>query len=310
MTIKYAIFSLVLCLGISPQGQADDAVSISVKEEGFTGTFYSGDGTTDRVGVMVLGGSEGGTPKRDAKRFADAGYPALAVGYFKTEGTPSNLDQIPLEYFEKPLTWFGARFEMANRRIVVVGGSKGGELALLIASRHREIAGVIAIAPSHVVFQGMPEEFWPPRSNWTMGGKDVPFVPYDISAGIDLQNLRPMYEQSFAHKDLVENARIPIEKINGPILILSGELDSMWPSSTMGNKIVATLKSKNFPHSFHHESYADAGHTLNEYFMIGGTKEGNKIARVDSWKRQVIFLKNLQERANKDDSPESTSRNP
>ena len=79
MTIKYAIFSLVLCLGISPQGQADDAVSISVKEEGFTGTFYSGDGTTDRVGVMVLGGSEGGTPKRDAKRFADAGYPALAV---------------------------------------------------------------------------------------------------------------------------------------------------------------------------------------------------------------------------------------
>lgn len=294
MNLNRSLLAFAILLAATPRSQADHSVSTNVKRDGFAGMFFAGSDEAHRVGILVLGGSEGGIPSQQAKRYSDIGYSVLAVGFFKAEGTPTNLDRIPLEYFDKPLAWFAARAEMANREIVVVGSSKGGELALLLASRHAEIAGVIASVPSHVVFQGIPKVFWPPRSSWTSGGKEVPYVPYDVSAGVNLSNLRPLYEKSLTHQKLVEEARIPVEKINGPILVLSGAADTMWPSSAMGEEIISTLRSKEFSHPFHHETYVDAGHSLNEFFMMGGTKEGNQTARIDSWNRQVEFLEELQ----------------
>ena len=68
---------------------------------------------------------------------------------------------------------------------------------------------------------------------------------------------------------------------NGPLLLASGHDDQMWPSEAMAGAICARLKAKGFKHHYEQLKYADAGHTLTEYYMMGGTREGNQRARLD-----------------------------
>lgn len=294
----HAAFAALLVGALySSEAGGSEPLDITVAQEGFAATYYDPPEGTTPVGVVVLGGSEGGRSARRAEAFAAEGYAVLSLAYFKEAGTPDYLDEIPLEYFDKPIKWFAERLAMRGRKIVLVGGSKGAELALLLASRKAEIAGVIAISPSSVVFQGIPRVFWPPRSSWSDKGKPLPFVPYDASQGVDPTNLRPLYELSLSHAGLVAKASIPVEKINGPILLLSGKDDGMWPASEMADAIVARLKQNKFPHAFDHIAYDNAGHTLNEFFMIGGTKEGNRKARVDAWQRMLAFLSQIADGA-------------
>ena len=286
-------YSVLLAIALTQTAAADKPRSFTVENDGFVGTLYEPTESTDQVGIFVLGGSEGGIPDRQAKAFAAQGYPTLAIGFFKLFGTPEYLDEVPLEYFDKPLAWFSSQPFMKDRKVVVVGSSKGAEVALLLATRKPQINGVIAIAPSSVVFQGIPKSFWPPRSSWTEQEKPVAFVPYDISKGIDVKKLRPMYEQTLTQTDAVEKATIPIEKVNGPVLLLSGVDDTMWPSSEMAEAIVGRNKENGSKIEIKHVKYEAAGHTLNEFFMMGGTKDGNRKARIDSTRRISEFLSKI-----------------
>jgi uncharacterized protein len=63
----------------------------------------------------------------------------------------------------------------------------------------------------------------------------------------------------------------------------------------MSQMVMKRLDSYNFPHWHKLFSYDNAGHTLNDSYMIGGTKEGNKNARIDSEKRTFDFLRMLSE---------------
>jgi dienelactone hydrolase len=260
----------------------------------FVADFYTMKDGPPSIGVLLLGGSEGGKPSRLAKAIAAEGFPVLSLAYFKTEGTADYLDMIPLEYFERPIEWLASQVAVREGKIVVAGGSKGGELALLLASRHQQIAGAIGISPSSVVFQGIPKVFWPPRSSWSDHGQPVPFVPYDYSQPVDPKELLPLYQRSLEQTDAVEKAAIPVERINGPVLLLSGVDDTVWPATDMCDDITARLRANDFAHKYRHVDYVDAGHTLNEYFMLGGTKEGNQRSRIDSHKRIVKFLRDLE----------------
>lgn len=288
--VLHVTLSIMLYGGLCHETFGAEPLHATVAREGFAATFYDAPEKQRRVGVIILGGSEGGEPNLLARVFAAEGYAAMALAYFKALGTPDYLDEIPLEYFDKPLEWFATRPSMDGRKIVLVGGSKGAELALLLATRRTDIDGVIATSPSSVVFQGLPKMFWPPRSSWSSGGKPIPFVPYDASKGVDPQNLLALYQLSLSHADQVATAAIPVEKIQGPVLLLSGKDDRMWPASAMADAISARLTQHKFPYAFKNIQYENAGHTLTEFFMIGGTKEGNANARHDSWQKMLTFL--------------------
>lgn len=47
--------------------------------------------------AVMLGGSYGGVPEAFARRFAENGVSALALGYFGAPGLPSALVEIPIE---------------------------------------------------------------------------------------------------------------------------------------------------------------------------------------------------------------------
>ncbi len=101
-------------------------------------------------GVLVLGGSEGGAPLRAAAWLASHGYAALALAYFRYEDLPARLEAIPLEYFGQGVAWMMQRPEIAPERIGVLGTSRGGELALQVASLYSQIKAVVAYVPANV----------------------------------------------------------------------------------------------------------------------------------------------------------------
>jgi acetyl esterase/lipase len=136
----------------------------------------------------VLGGSEGGLLGEGvAATLARRGYAALALAYFGTRSLPSELVEIPVEYFAEALRWRRLRPDEADGdRVALMGGSKGGELALLLGATYPEdIRAVVGYVPSGVVYQGVSFDPWyyvrGVRSSWTSRGKSVPFV--DASPG-------------------------------------------------------------------------------------------------------------------------------
>lgn len=254
--------------------------------------FFPATAEENGTAIILLGGSEGGVPIAygDFSWLTDLGSPVLSLGYFGTENTPKELKMIPLEYFKQAIDWYRNQEGIKGKKIVLYGNSKGSEAALLIASNYSEIEGVIANVPSSVVYQSFTED----TSCWSLNGEPVPYLPY---AGFNLTPeeyqigaFTPLYLETLKQKELVNKATISVEKINGPILLLSGEEDIMWPSTYMGDMIVNRLKENNFNFHYRHVAYEDAGHTLNEFFTMGGTYEGNMAARIGSGDEMAEFL--------------------
>jgi dienelactone hydrolase len=252
--------------------------------------------------LLILGGSEGGTAgvRRLAAPFAAQGYAVLALSYFGAEGLPQNLDQIPLEYFATGLRWLAARREVDDTRIGVFGISKGGEAALLVASRNPQIRATVAGVPSNVAWQGIIRPAWDNRSSWSEGGRPLPYLSYDFSHGFS--SILALYEGALATAAQHPEAEIPVERINGPVLLISGRADRLWPSSAMSDAVVARLRAHNFRFPVQHLAFADAGHaaasppslgqnSAGPDSFVGGTEAGNATARAESWRATLCFFR-------------------
>jgi dienelactone hydrolase len=255
--------------------------------------------------VMLLGGSEGGFQGSGAmaKAMAEQGFGALALSYYRGPGQSPTLENIPLETFTSALDWLSARPEVGRRRVAVVGVSKGGEAALLIASRDRRVCAVVAAVPSNVSWAG----YDPARNlgtmtpSWTSGGQPVAYAHYDFS-GFANGGLRGIYAKSL--EKAPADAIIPVEKIAGPVLLISGRDDKLWPSTPMADAVMARLDGAKFRYAYSHLVYDNAGHAafgrpvaadtkVNPamFAQAGGTFEGTNTARMDNWPKALAFLK-------------------
>jgi fermentation-respiration switch protein FrsA (DUF1100 family) len=143
-----------------------------VRTDGLVGTLFAPQRASALPGIIVIGGSGGGLREGQAALLASAGYPALALAYFAEEGLPKSLEEIPLEYFERAIHFMQRRPEVDGERIAVLGGSRGGELSLLLGATFPEIKCVIAYAPSGLIWGGFPNE----GAAWTYQGKPLPSV--------------------------------------------------------------------------------------------------------------------------------------
>lgn len=276
----YAVVSMAV------PAQASDFHSVQTDQ--FVADFAPAEGK--KYGVLVLGGSEGGKPKDLATKIADMGYPVLSLAYFKEEGLPQELNEIPLEYFDAPKDWLQARADTKDDGVIVVGWSKGAELSLLLASRDPSYKGVMAIAPSSVVWAGILKDWTKiPSSSWTVGGEPMAHVPF--AQGVQINSLVDLYEASLKQETFAEKAVIPAENIRGSVLLMSGGMDEIWPAGMMADDVCKRMEAAGG--SCSHAHYPDAGHLLNPDYPIGGTDEGNKKAGVDSTAKMKAFLKKL-----------------
>ena len=212
---------------------------------------------------------------------------------------PKHLAQIPLEYIDTALEELKKRAEVDSTRIAIMGYSKGAELALISASRRKDIRAVVAFAPASAVFQGFKPPKYPVLSSWSEKGKDLPFVPnaYDEKFFQTYDGMYLWYKTLEQSQKLAER-RIEVEKIRGDVLLISGLEDRIWPSTLMGEQIVGALYKSEFPYFYKHLGFPEAGHgiavppgepTTGVAKSLGGTAAGNAYAREIGWKRMLAF---------------------
>ena len=232
--------------------------------------FHDGSGRP-RPTVIMLGGSEGGKfwsrPKRLLQAFMARQYNVLSLAYFKANGLPDSLQEIPLEYFARAIAALDCRPEVACGDYALIGASKGAEAALLLGCYYDRVAAVVALSPSSVVWQGIPKNRLnfnaEVKSSWRYQGQPLPYLatPFskrDLWALLSLR-LRKIGERALVDEEAVRRAAIPAEKVQGPILLISASKDAVWPSTAMAADVLSRLERREFVYPYKHIAY-DTGH--------------------------------------------------
>jgi dienelactone hydrolase len=241
-------------------------------------------------GVLVVGGSEGGVPLPKAAWLASHGFAALALAYFRYADLPRQLEAIPLEYFGRAIGWMMDQPDISADRIAVMGTSRGGELALQLGSLYPQIKAVVAYVPANVRYPACCINALAPA--WTWHG-----------AALSYQSAR------FRSQEAVMGAAIDVEQTHGPILLISGQDDGVWPSSMMADAAVARLKQHHFAYPVEHLKYAHAGHAVGRPEIVpawhgkvthpvsgretdlGGTPAGDIQSSLDAIPKVLAFLR-------------------
>ena len=285
-----------------------------VDTNGLVGAFFAPRQGGPHPGVLIVGGSEGGLVEGFAAALARHGFATMAVAYFGVPGLRSKLVEIPVEYFRRALDWLKAQPETSPGRPAVIGSSKGGEAALLVAATYDDVGAVVGVVPSGVAFMGIGRSPLAQRhSSWTIGGKPVPFVPSRYSrrtirmfASLRPIRLRVFYEEAMANASAMDAADFHLERIRGPVLLLSGRDDQLWPSAELAQRAVEHLNRAGHAWPVEHIAYPNCGHAVSlpytpavtevprafagRTLVLGGTRAGAAAAAVDGSRRVIEFL--------------------
>jgi dienelactone hydrolase len=260
----------------------------TLKSQGFRGCFYRGRRTARTPAIMIIADQPGLACGPPASLLASYGYPTLAIAYYGAPGLPPKLQRIPLEYFRHALIWLRHQPGIVDHQLIVFGISQGAEAALLLAA---EYPMLIHGAISYVGRSTIASPPTPAQAIWTLHGTPVRFTHTRA-------NSKP--------RPATPRTEIPVEKISGPILLVSAGNDKLWPSAADANAIISRLR-KHHHHNDTSLSYPQAGHgiasvlpslpapttilTSRGPIHLGGNPTADALARNDAWTKLLAFLR-------------------
>jgi dienelactone hydrolase len=265
---------LVLAAATLHREASAPATIQTVRRDGFASTLFVPPKVKPGApAIVVIGGSGGGEDTFTAQALALIGYPALALGYFKEPGLPQCLCAIPLEYFARAVHWLRAQPATSGRPVILVGGSRGAEGALLIASYEPHLFdAIVADSPSALI----EPAFGGPGAAWTFHGKPLP-----------------------------TDTTIPVADIRIPVLLSDGGQDEVWPSAAFASLIVQELRGSRDRAPYTNLYYPGAGHAeagLPPYLpysdigsngdVHGGSEQANALAAEQFWAKMIKFINN------------------
>ena len=292
---------------------------IEVREEGLVGTLFLPEGEGPWPAVMILNGSGGGINEPRAALYASHGYMAFALAYFKAPGLSDYISNTPLEYFKKGLDWLRSQYKPYKNFVALNGQSRGGELVLLLASLYpKDVSAVIAYVPGAVVHSGQnaaDPAVGREGPAWLLNGQPITHVWQDNKtatwAPFDLGPAPHRHEKAILtalqDKEAVARARIQVEKIQAPIIMLSGTDDGSWPSSVYSQMVKDKLQEVGFAYDVQWVDTPDAGHSIifpyvpttqltythpvsKRISTSGGRADRNALSDEDSWDTIKPFL--------------------
>lgn len=267
--IKWMLISLLsIIVGVVGYGwyqaKTFDTITLPADYGKVATELFLGEGTGQPL-LVGLGGAEGGNAwarsrwqgERDA--FVKQGYAFLALGYFGMPGTPGKLDRISLDAVHDAILVAAGNPQVEGRCIALIGGSRGAELALTLASHYPDIKAVVAMSPGSAVFVGDSPAM--ETSAFTYHDKPLPYVPLPWGAVPDLlqHRMRPAFEKMLLDTVAVDAAAIAVEQINGPVYLMSATDDEMWPSTPMSDAMMERLQTNGFAYHHAHDVF-EGGH--------------------------------------------------
>lgn len=111
----------------------------------------------------------------------------------------------------------------------------------------------------------------------------------------------------------VAAASIAVEKIDGPVMVISGTGDQLWPSTRFSEMVIDRFQAHDHSFPYAHLRYEGTGHMIlmpnskpqgarMQRFEVGGSKEANEFANKDSWQKVLSFLEKSLSVRNEEDS--------
>jgi len=298
---------------------ADGVTRQDVREEGLVGTLYLPPGPGPHPAVMILNGSGGGINEPRAALYASRGYAAFALAYFKAPGLSDYISNTPLEYFQTGLRWLRKKVRPLHDFVAVSGQSRGGELVLLLgATFPDEVSAVVAYVPGAVVHSaqnGCDPRLGREGPTWLLGGKPLPHVwennrtatwaPFDEGPAPHRHERAIL--TALRDPDAVARARIKVENIRGPVMLLSATDDGSWPSSLYSRMVRDKLEEVRHPYPVRWLDYQNGGHAIlfpyvpttqlvyahpvsGKISTSGGNPRDNARADEESWEGVREFL--------------------
>lgn len=281
----------------------------SLATVGFVARYFTPPGHGRGPAVVIWGGSDGafGDGAAEAALLASHGIPALALAYFDAPRLPCSLSNIPLEYFVRAIRWLRSQPQVDHHRVWILAYSRGTEAELLIAAHWPTLVhGLVAGSPSSLVYGSSAGACpAPAMTAWTFRGR--PLAPAVVTRP-PTYNADGSISQVSALKGSLTGpaakaATIPVAAFKGPVLLVTGAEDQVWPSDVFAGRIMTALRGSRAPHV--HLNYPDAGHralaipyepALTEtgqrgiLIDLGGTPAGDAAAHISDWPAAVRFI--------------------
>ncbi len=300
---------------------ADGVTRRPLIEDGLVGTLFLPAGEGPHPAIMILNGSGGGINEPRAALWASRGVAALALGYFGAPGLPRYISNTPLEYFARALDWLHAAVRPLNDFVAVAGQSRGGELALLLGATFPDkVSAVLGYVPSAFVHGGQAAADPAPGLGrdgpcWTLDGKPLvhqwqdnltaSWKPYDEAK--EVRRNADAMRTALGDPIAMARARIPVERIAGPVLLISGGDDGAWPSDLYSLIVQSSLLAAGHPHEVVWKNWPAAGHSILFPYVpstriahrhpvsgiattMGGTPAANAEANDGAWAAALAFV--------------------
>lgn len=305
--------------GFTQRIAAQGVQRIEIREKNLVGTVYLPATKGPHPAIMILNGSGGGINEHRAALYASRGYIAFSLAYFKAPGLSDYISNTPLEYFKQGLDWLRQTYAPLNNFVAINGQSRGGELVLLLASLFPEdVSAVIAYVPAAFVHSGQnaaDPTVGREGPTWLFQGKPLPHIWENNKSA----TWAPFDEGSAPHRhekailtalkdtNAIEKARIPVERIQSPIILLSATDDGAWPSSLYSKMIVDRLEQYSFSHDLRWIDTPEGGHSIvfpyipttqttyihpvsGRISTNGGSPQANALSNFQSWQEIKDFL--------------------
>lgn len=238
-------------------------IHFDVEKDGFYGAYWKNKTTSQSAVIAMLGDDpEDYLAKKCVKWLQKLGLNVLTMSPGKKNYSHHNY---PLERIETAVEWL---IKNGNQKIGIIGASTTGTLALTAASYFPQITLTVALTPSDFIWQGFEQgkkdgyTEWPIKgeSLFTYKGQPLPYMPFcyqhpeygkvmqaESKRNGDRLSSRKLFDDSELKHPLKEEEMIPVEKIQGKILLIGAEDDTLWDTAKYIRRMEKRLEEK--PHN-------------------------------------------------------------
>lgn len=211
--------------------------------------------------------------KKTEQWLTDHGISVLSLASWGTKETVPDESLVPLDYVLNAASYLKKR---GYRKIGIAGLSLGAVMALYGAALSPDITLTIGISGFDMLFEGVlgrGTQYPSGHSSLTLEGKELPFQPFYLDKEGYQKEMkeakkahgetygRGLWEKSI-QKKCNQEAMIPVEKIQGRILLLSAAGDTCWDSAGAAERIENRIKERGGSASVTSKVYAHATHML------------------------------------------------
>ncbi len=282
---------------------APGVMRTTLHEPGFVGYLFEPEGMGRTAGVAVVPDpNDVDSAESTAALLASRGYTAMVVGYVGERGLPETLQGVPLESIAEGIRRLAAHPRVDSTRVGVLCTSIGAEgaLATLAAFDDLDVRAVVAVSPSSVVWQRTETESTDDAA-WTLGGDPIPSLAVHAGRGARIRErlsdvfggtgtdrevpAHPLeaYETALRDDEAVERAAIRVERIDAPILFVTGDADATWPASEMAAALLQRRSERDYDDALLH--FPDTGHRVSLPFVPTTVAASGEVDVEDAEKR-------------------------